>query len=584
MMKKVINKNSGVTLVSLAIAVTVILILTGIIIYNVRDNLGISNLREMQSDIQNLRDLVSNYYSTNGQIPAKLKYTNTENIERIRTAGVISEEVDIGDFYIIDLRELENLTLNYGEDYKNISDATTEDEASQYEDIYIINETSQNIFYVAGIQLDGEMFYTDYTSEDVDEVAVNLRYFDGVKIPEGYIYNSGTSKEDLSIIDKDDATKIYNWVITDQDIEEIPSGVQVAEDEQADFIKSVNLFDGYYKSSTDNTVVYIVNEEKWSPTYDVDGTYTDKNGDTATIPAGFQVSEKKGETLIDEGLVIQDEEGNQFVWIPVDDINEMVQCSTAGGDCNIVLNGDTISCTTHSNTNLVGKLYATSTGENFTANTPNITFDANGGLREPAIVTGNSSGTGTSYDGSTTYLNIINVILGTSYSSSSTFLADMQEDFYDMAKSVAKYHGFYIGRYEMSRSDSNTAQSKANRVALTADNDNTNADMNGNTWYGLYAYGKTYTNTADSVVSSMVWGSQYDATMRWMQYNGEDVKSANDDKKNTNETTTGPEGDTDVVRNVYDLYGGRRELTLEANDTNYRVRRGRLLLRQLFTL
>ncbi len=318
MMKNVINKNSGVTLVSLAIAVSVILILTGVIIYNVRDNLGISNLREMQSDIQNLRDLVSDYYSTNGKIPAKLKYTNTENIERIRTTGVISEEVDIGDFYIIDLSELENLTLNYGEDYKNISNATTEDEASQYEDIYIINETSQNIFYVEGIQLDGEMFYTDYTSEDVDKVAINLRYFDGVKIPDGYIYNSGTSKEDLFISDKDDVTKIYNWVITDQDIEEIPSDVQIAEDEQADFIKSVNLFDGYYKSSTDNTVVYIVNEEKWSPTYDVDGTYTDKNGDTATIPAGFQVSEKKGETLIDEGLVIRNATtDDRYVWIEV---------------------------------------------------------------------------------------------------------------------------------------------------------------------------------------------------------------------------------------------------------------------------
>ena len=201
MMNKFISKTKGVTLVSLTIVIIVILILTGVIIYNIRDSLGISKLRELQNDIQNLRELVNNYYATNGKIPAKLKYTNTGNIEKIRDAGVISEKVDIGDFYIIDLSELENLTLNYGEDYKNITDATTEEEASQYGDIYIINETSQNIFYVEGIELDGDWFYTDYTSEDIDTVAVNVRYFDGVKIPEGFYYVGGTKEEGIVISD-----------------------------------------------------------------------------------------------------------------------------------------------------------------------------------------------------------------------------------------------------------------------------------------------------------------------------------------------------------------------------------------------
>ena len=155
----------------------------------------------MQNDIQNLRDAVSNYYSINGSIPAKLKYTNTDNINRIKDAGVINEKADTGDFYIIDLKELENLTLNYGEDYKHISDATSEEEASQYTDIYIINEESQNIFYVEGIRVDNDWFYTDYTSEDVDEQKVNLRYVDGVKIPDGFYYVGGTKDEGIVISD-----------------------------------------------------------------------------------------------------------------------------------------------------------------------------------------------------------------------------------------------------------------------------------------------------------------------------------------------------------------------------------------------
>ena len=67
--------------------------------------------------------------------------------------------------------------------------------------IYIINETSQNIFYVEGIELDGEWFYTDYTSEDVDSVGVELRYVEGVKIPEGFYYVGGTKEEGIVISD-----------------------------------------------------------------------------------------------------------------------------------------------------------------------------------------------------------------------------------------------------------------------------------------------------------------------------------------------------------------------------------------------
>ena len=45
--------------------------------------------------------------------------------------------------------------------------------------------------------------------------------------------------------------------------------------------------------------------------------YTDKNGDTATIPAGFAVSQVESENTIDDGLVIIDSHGNEFVYIPV---------------------------------------------------------------------------------------------------------------------------------------------------------------------------------------------------------------------------------------------------------------------------
>ncbi len=44
--------------------------------------------------------------------------------------------------------------------------------------------------------------------------------------------------------------------------------------------------------------------------------YTDANGRTATIPEGFKVSTKSSEQYIKDGLVIQDNDGNEFVWVP----------------------------------------------------------------------------------------------------------------------------------------------------------------------------------------------------------------------------------------------------------------------------
>ena len=293
-----------------------------------------------------------------------------------------------------------------------------------------------------------------------------------------------------------------------------------------------------------------------------------------TIPAGFRPMDTDTSSWGDgtsapsaedlgNGLVITDapegEVGNEFVWIPVASISEIAN--------------ETTETDNNDNQNYQGKLYDFPSAYESTEKTSYGQTTTS--YREPAVVTGSS---GTSYDGDTTnnYLNIINGILGTTYSSSdtSTFLEDMQEDYNKMVKSVGIYHGFYVSRYEMSKSTTaNQAASVANVTPLVNDSNNR--------WYGLYAYGKTYTNSYDSVESSMVWGSQYDAMMRWMQDNDVDVTGNIGDNRNTG-TTTGT-SETDIIKNIYDLYGCHYEWTLEANYAYSRVLRGRWLQLQLFT-
>lgn len=486
-MKNFFKSQKGVNLISLSIAVIMILIITNVILYNVKNNLGVEKLQNMQADIENLRDKISIFYAQNGKIPASIEYTNIGNIEK---AGLISTEIDTGKFYVIDLSAIDNLTLNYGKDYQKIKsgEATTIEQINNLEDLYIINETSHNIFLVKGIKYDNELFYTDYTSEDVDTKAVNL-------------------------ID-------------------------------------TNSIEG------------------WSPTYDKTAIYKDGNGDTATIPEGFQVSRKIGETIIDTGLVVRGPDESEFVWVPVEDINSMAQCETAGGDCRLVLDAEgVLKCTNpdHASTagNIVGKLYSTDYTDIF--GTVNTTYNANSKLREPAIITGNNTGTGTNWDADTT--NKYYEKAG--YDSTTDMLESLKAEYKIMAESIAKNGGFYVGRYETSLSDATESspgstgvvQSKKDVIPTSANNTATSM------WYGLYKAQKGLTNTHYG--SSMIWGSQYDALINWVK-NG-----TGDDKDKITITgignnsggkviTTGNSSySNDTFNNIRDLGGNLFEWTLE---------------------
>ena len=59
--------------------------------------------------------------------------------------------------------------------------------------------------------------------------------------------------------------------------------------------------------------------------------YTDSAGEKAIIPSGFTVSTTNGENTISDGLVICDDDGNEFVWIPVDQ-DQVISLSVTSGE------------------------------------------------------------------------------------------------------------------------------------------------------------------------------------------------------------------------------------------------------------
>lgn len=439
MINKVIKCNKGITLVTLTITVIILLIVTNIILYNVKDNLGIEKLRNMQKDIEELTDRISIYYDQYGKIPAKIQYTN---LEEIKKSGIISEEIDNGSFYVIDLSAIDNLTLNYGKDYDKLNQDPNQ--INNLNDLYIINENSHNIFYVRGIFIKNTKYYTNYTEKD--KKSVDLRYVENVKIPEGCLYVEGTKEN--GIIIKDTNEKRYKWIVENKNISTIPSEITVENSEE--FIKSVNLYNGYYISIEEgnNSVIYLTVQNEWSEEYDIQAQYKDKDGNIAIIPQGFKVCKTNGKNLITDGLVIQDNQFNTYVWISVpkniyfdkkylinNNGNEVISDTDYNGIYNILQEYSK----EYSNENFLDKWYAKDGETIITEDTENLT----------SYQKSLTNGCGLSFD---EYTNLRNTMLRSIYNNGGFWISQYEigATSYEASianKSVASQRDMYVYNY-----------------------------------------------------------------------------------------------------------------------------------------
>ena len=307
------------------------------------------------------------------------------------------------------------------------------------------------------------------------------------------------------------------------------------------------------------------------------GNETESNTATITIekpvpipvPDGYVASEVEGENTIEGGYVIY--EGtepvteanhatalttrNQYVWIPVSNINDMVMCSSNSGSsvCNLVLDGETLKCTTHSSTatDLVGRLYV---GTNVLVEDGVYSHKLNFGSR------------------SQTYNANVLTDKGwePGFLKDDTFLDEqnIKEEFRVMATSVAKNKGFYIGRYEAGANGA----SKKNQLVLSAtvvegSNYVTSEYFSG--WDGLYRTLKQLDKN-----QQMIWGCQYDQVVKFI---GADAETSDYGRHylviGSAGGTSGRNG-LDKMKNIYDLEGNFSEWTQETYHNYAKCLRG----------
>ncbi len=327
-------------------------------------------------------------------------------------------------------------------------------------------------------------------------------------------------------------------------------------------------------------------------------------GRMVPIPDGFVVSDIQGENIIQNGLVIYegtdnvstDESAittrNQFVWIPVDNINQMVMCKDNNKNndqtvCNLVLQNDgSLKCMTHhagdNDTELCGRIYVTGMSIPETGNISqtnlhiyqtNMKFNLRNqkwntdSYHEPDTLTDSNNG-----DASTEGIEGINRILNTNatlYDNVKTAWKDeLTTSFKKMAESTAKYGGFYIARYE-SGYDSLSYTSKKGQVIMNADTTINEPNKGAETWYGLYKYLKSQKGKA---TSSMIWGCQYDQVINFIGQEAQ-IGHADRDLQKVADIVSGAV-EKDCMKNIYDLEGNYWEWTALSYEDLRRTGRG----------
>ena len=567
-----IKSEKGITLIELTITIAVLLVLAGI-----TTTLGISSILELRdfnavkSDIIALTEAVQTYYLENEKLPLE--------DERLRIDFTPPEDNknpnDSGEYYEIDATLLEGVTLQ------------------RKRRTYLVDKQSLTVYCKEGVEYQGKTYYTILDNNDTSDYynqinlpiistvifesnnninkywatsgdTVTLKFFTNYEINPTVTIN-GTATTVTWNSDKRIGTAKY----------EIPSNIQNP-DEEVPFSISNYSANGktgetITKPTFSDRVIFKVNTwqtMKVNLNTEATGNGTINGGTPNTnnpiIPRGYTPinagkatwgdgSSSPAQSSVDNGLVIKDSKGNEWVWVPVEEsvLSGMYVTSNDG----IALSGDVgVTTKMYTNSVTIGR-----TGDTVTLSrsTPNTTD-----YREPDLVT--------DYDKNESYYK---TILG--FDSPKAMAEAFTIDYANMITSIQKYGGFYIGRYELS----NEGVQKGK------------ATLRNTNWYELYKKCVTL-NASGKVESRMIWGIQWDLTCDFISKKGEQ-KSITDStawgnyKNSTGNAavmdgTTQKYGSNQVTgyseywkaNNIYDLAGNWWEWTQEAYSTYGRAYRG----------
>ena len=256
-----------------------------------------------------------------------------------------------------------------------------------------------------------------------------------------------------------------------------------------------------------------------------------------TKAKGLVISDNVADKELDKGKedVRRDLDGNQWVWVPVENPSSLYTTV----DAEVALTGSTgVKTTKYTNSAIISGITRGLPGDTSSYREPDIVPDSTNADNDERAKTAG-------------------------FSSLANMAETMVSDYEEMIASLEKYKGFYIGRYE-----------------LTADGEKTGATQTGVNWYTLY---KNCTTLAvgSKVKTRMIWGLQWDATCKWLATSNFDITHSSTWGNHSDNTADGHGSKQNTgyseswkANNIYDFAGNCLEFTQEAYYTILRASRG----------
>ena len=537
---KTLKKNKGITLVALVVTIVILLILAGISINMV---LGENGIVRRANEARSRTRITSDEEAVQMAVFG-IMLDGDLSLDKLQTE---LNKTRPGEFSISEADGIITVSFNGGKSYT--VDKTTGEVALAGPSVRVGN--------IKLVKIEGGVA-TEVTPNQIEEGEELYLQFKP-EIEDGtieYVKYNGT--ESLT----PDANGIYSKAITTNGTYSFDILGKIGDEEYPANSYPINVT-GYkvalaeYKQDsmlekTTNTTIQVAYKTGTTP---------------VTIPAKYKVAADSGKNA-DEGIVIVDRSGNEWVWVPVSSSSSLYTASVAGdaeADPPVAatnkLSGSTGATTTkYSKSGIVN-------GYSITRSYPGDTSK----YREPDLVTSKDNNTRA---------------ISAGFKSLSNMAETMVSEYNQMIASIEEYKGFWIGRYELSGTTSSPKVQKG-----TSDTDLPIGNTN---WYDLYKACKSLSADNTKAITRMIWGCQWDATCNYIaeggtysiknptpwgnynDYNTENNYTEGSEKYEAKAGSKAPAGTSEnwKAKNIYDFAGNMSEWTQEAYSTTYRADRG----------
>lgn len=158
-----VKSRRGVSLIILALTITIIIILTSVIVVNSTDNRNSAIKTLLIENLTSVEEAVRTYYIVNGNMPLPTnedayKSLSAQQIAEMAIDAGIEEEINLnGDeqqsFYVVNMSLLDLDNISFGKDYNM-------DASKKPVDIFVVASNSFNVYYLRGQEIKGVRYYS----------------------------------------------------------------------------------------------------------------------------------------------------------------------------------------------------------------------------------------------------------------------------------------------------------------------------------------------------------------------------------------------------------------------------------------